>query len=225
MTTPEWYITWATAHVATFGLREQCEAMMLSWGPVWSRLYAAEELYDATRRMTADPAALRFAGDHRPAILSHVGRHRERTTRAEQNRTANVAANGTCQVCGGGGMVVVPHPGIDPHDDNRKRWTGYMTVPTDEPGSKTDRRLIGMTAAVCCVCDAGKRSMQASAESGRPSLDIIGFEQRYPNWPAVAAERTRLVNLNNGVVDLPTPEEAAAAVAAVKSGVGRRHDS
>ena len=220
--TPQWYYEWASAHATTFGLRETCVAVVLSWGPVWSRLYAAEELYDATRRMTADPAKLAFANEHRPAILTHVGRHRERTTRAAATRAENVALNGTCQVCDGAGLVIVPHPGLDPQT---RKWVGYLTVPSAEAGSKTDRRLLGMTAAVCCVCDPGRRSMQASSEAGRPSLDIVGFEQRYPNWPAVAAERTRLLNANNGVIVGPTPEEAAAAVAVAKSGVGRRYDS
>ena len=220
--TPQWYYEWASAHATAFGLREQCVATILSWGPVWSRLYAAEELYDATRRMVADPAALRFSSDHRPAILTHVSRHRDRTAKHEMNRAANVALNGTCQVCDGTGLVIVPHPGIDPQT---RRWVGYMAVPSADAASRTDRRLLSMTAAVCCVCDPGRKSMQASDESGRPSFDLVAFTNRFPNWEAVAAERARLLNANNGFMDPPTPEEAAAAVAAIKGGVGRRHDS
>ena len=210
---------WAAAHAVAFGLREQCVGTLLAWGPVWSRLHAAEELHDATRRMVAAKDVPRFASDHRAVVLGHVQAHRERAARQAANRAENVAANTTCQVCGGAGLVVVPHPGLDAAG----RWVGYLAAPTPDANSRTDRRLLGLTAAVSCVCDRGRRSAEADRDRGKPSLDIVAYEQQYPQWQRVAAERAAVLHASDGSREPSASElqRQRETVEAVKARVGR----
>lgn len=194
---PEWYCTWAAYHAAQFAFTEADQKAILAWGPQWSVMFAAEDLYDATATMAADENTPRWAADQRGLILRHAKTRRGRAVREEAQQRA-MGRKPNCELCGGSGWVIVPHPGLD--SDNQ--MNPHLHMPSTDAFS---RLLEGssVTMGVCCLCEDGVRTRNGLEGRNKSPLCLDVYEARYPNWRTVAAAIGRVVN------DPPEPPDAA----------------
>ncbi len=179
---PKWYYAWAADHAVAFGLRDADAEVVLAWGPVFGRLFVEGELRAATGRMLASSAALRWASEHRPAIIAAVEAIRRQAT-------AKVAPSddpGRCAWCSGSGVRVVPSPGYA-EDASPPRLRHALLLPSSDP------RGLTRTMGVCCQCPVGSRTREASESASRPMMTFGRYELLYPNWQAVLEEREEIL--------------------------------
>jgi hypothetical protein len=175
----DWYLDWAEAHCTAFGFRDDAMRTVLAWRPVFGQLFTAADLLAATRHLLASPDAPRFAADHRAAIIRAV----EAGRTAARRKATQADPPAGCEVCGGCGLVIVPHPGLA--DDGR--WYKWLRMPKDDP------RGLTRTAGVACVCVRGASTAAAAEAAGRPMLTLVRYEQHYPNHREVSFERAQVL--------------------------------
>lgn len=180
MTQPaDWYTRWATAHCEAFGFRDENVAAVLAWRGVFAELFTADELHAATRRLIAGRDLPPFADRHRAALIAAVEAERSARRRAADA----LHPPPVCQGCSGTGVFIVPHPGVD----EVGRIRPVLAMPKDDP------RGLTRTASVCCWCDAGTRTHDATAARGLPLMRLARFEQLYPNWRDVQFAREQVL--------------------------------
>ena len=178
---PDWYDDWAVAHCIAFGFGDEQAKTVFAWGPVFTALFTSAELAAATGLLLRSADAPRFASDHRAAVIRAVEAGRLSSTR----RAAAEAAPSGCEVCGGLGQVIVPHPGLT--DDGRE-WRATLRMPSADPSG------VARTSAVCCVvCEAGRRARTSTEAAGRPQMTMAQYEHRYPYWREVQFEREQVL--------------------------------
>lgn len=161
--------TWAAKHAAVFGLQTDADVAMLgSWFELMAgQEFAADELHEATVWLATRPEGPpRYRNQHLEALQARV---RDRRRLAEpRRRPAGQPAN--CALCGGDGLVTVPHPA----HVRDGQW-----VPS---GSAW------YTVAVSCRCEAGslvrKRSLRLYEDGKVPAvaLSLERYEQTNPDW-------------------------------------------
>jgi hypothetical protein len=200
MSVPEWFSEWAKTHCVAFGFSGEHAATVLAWGPKFVHLFTPDELHAVTEYLTGREDVPRFAADHRGLILSTARHLRQRA--AERPKAEGYAA-GVCIECRGAGVVIVPHPGLDPETG---RWRAKLLPPHEDPDGE---RSATRTAAVCCVlCEKGRATREASEQANRPQLTISGYEALYRNSREVAKARAALLAAGRDATP-PTAERVA----------------
>lgn len=178
---PPWYVSWAVHHCTAFALRGDAAKTVLAWGPVFTRLFSAQDLRAATESLLSSPADLQWVTDHRRAIVAEVDAARNR----DRARRRSEGGPDPCASCGDTGWVIVPHPGMVPGTTN---LLGLLRRPADDPAGLT-REL-----AVTCTCGAGDRTAVAEAGRNRRPLTLMQYMNRYPNALDVQFERQRVID-------------------------------
>lgn len=176
----DWYLAWAADHCHKFGIRDADAKLVLAWREVFELLgFTAAELAAATLHLLASADAPRFAADHRAAVIRAVEAVRRRSTPASTSSSPS-----GCDLCGGCGIFTVPHPGLE---DGGRRWREVLLTPDADPGG------LARDAGVCCGCEAGRRTREATEASGRPLTTLAQYEHRYPYWREVQFAREQVL--------------------------------
>jgi hypothetical protein len=206
---PGWYLTWATNHCVAFALSGEKAKTVLAWGPVFTRLFTADELAAATDDLLAKPNAIAWVAEQRAALIAAV---EDRRNRDRERRKAESQAD-RCEQCDGTGWVSVPHPGGGTEAGTLRP---VLRKPKDDPTGIT--RLL----AVTCACTAGERT--AANEQGRERLplSLVTYMVRYPNWAEVEYERRQLIEAERSVPSETDYASLAAKLAARMNTKGNR---
>lgn len=166
---PPWWVQWAVTHCTAFALGQEAAKSVLAWGPVFTRLFTADELHAATTALLASPTGPKWVDEHRKAIIVEVEAARART------RAARVAESARCDLCDGTGFMFVPHPGGRP---------GGGLCPVLRPPAE-DPTGVNRELAVTCTCTVGQRTVDAEQARGRQPLTYLAYTRRYPNYGEV----------------------------------------
>jgi len=158
---------WLNYHATIFALRDrEGLAMLESWRKVFEGArYTGLELEEATDWLAGHEPP-RYRSDHLPALHRRILQ-----TRAVHYRRPEVEPDtkGTCTVCGGTGLVNVPHP--------RGIAQGYWVPIKLARGSETTL----YTATVLCTCALG-RWMAQRGNPDKPQMRLEEYEKLNPDW-------------------------------------------
>ena len=165
---------WARRHCTVFGLLDPRQVgMVASWQALFDAAgYTAAELNEATSWL-ATHAPPEFPSQHLGAVQQRV-----RSQRAtEIKRREDDPDHGSCPLCAGGGLVVVP----DVRGVVGGRWVGI------KGGS---RGATFPTHAALCKCSRG-RFLNCTNGRGERLIDLATYEAVNPSWPAQMARRDK----------------------------------
>lgn len=178
----DWFRQWADRHAAIFGLTSpQDLEMFAAWrGAFVSAGFTFSELNAATDWMVKQSAP-EFRNEHLKMIQTFIRQRRDEQRRFEQ-QTAAPMGKSYCSLCGGTGMVVVPHPRFVIDGE----WTMNSSY---QP-----------TAAVSCLCEVGKRIEQAqfNKERNQKLMSLGLYETRIPRglWTALLHHKSKAAGAN-----------------------------
>lgn len=168
------YDAWAAEHGLMFGFNafDADLKMLLSWFAVFER-YDCRAMRAATAALARRTVPIKQLRDHLQALQLELREYLalEYLTRREQ-RSEDL---GTCSLCSGSGLVLVPHPAAVRDDQWLPLRAGTI------PGY--------YTTAVVCSCPLGGHKLlqlddaQDRAKSlGRRILTLREYEQHNPLW-------------------------------------------
>lgn len=202
--TKDEFLKWMDEYTARHGMSDRDTAVVAGWKEWFCRRYTLEEATVAGRVVSEGTASLRFVENHRHALVNAIDAMRSRKAAAAGNQ---VKATG-CPQCRGMGVVVVPHPGLEPGSDP-PRWREVFVHPADDPRGAT-----ATAGTACDQCEVGRRTSKDAETAGRPMMSFAGYELRYGNWREILFEREQWA----GAAGEPSPE----AVADVREMLARR---
>lgn len=178
------YLAWIKAHLTTFGaLNPANVATLTAWFPAFDAMLAtSHELQKSTYAVLSLESQPVGWGSHFVAIRTEIVRQRaEQAKRQVEDYSA--PDRGACVLCGGSGIVVVPHP----KHCSAEGWRPIYTASGKE---------YYPTAGVLCTCSVGMRAaqLQVAKDESQRSLSLETYKlAANGNWREQMRERREAV--------------------------------